>query len=546
MSNYNPKDLGADCDNCPFKGAIIVPPSIPANAKLMVVGEHPGPYEEKTGEPFTGPSGRKLDYVLRRVGLDRKDVQLNNAVLCKPKKKVTAGEFKKALDCCRPRLAKELKEQNIIYPNRVVITYGQKSTRTITGKFQIFTWMGGPLTPICEIDAIVIPTLHTAFLLRSPEYTPVVLIHTERADAIARNKLKPWRWPVVYNNHQHSNQEILEKLLELEKSEVLAVDIETNGLDYKSVIKDIALCNDKIVVSVQPWLVKDAKIIQTLKRIFRNRRIKKVLQNGQFDKFCLDYSGYFLSNVDFDTLLAHQVIAPRWRHDLGFQGAVEFHAPRWKAEFKAEGEELWNSDEKAIERAIYNGRDAYITYLLHIRYIARFKKREKEQFDELMEELALALKMRKAGIPVAIENLSTHDAALLIREDEALTKSKKFAASLGLEDFNPYSSRDLNTIFNVTLGIRPKAYSEKTGAPKYDATELVRLSSHENIVARQFSILILEYKKVKKLRSTYITNLVIDYDGCIRPTWRPGAAITRRWGCSNPNMMNIPKAKGES
>lgn len=96
-----------------------------------------------------------------------------------------------------------------------------------------------------------------------------------------------------------------------------------------------------------------------------------------------------------------------------------------------------------------------------------------------------------------------------------------------------------------TLGIKPKAYSEKTGKPKYDAAELSRLSAHENVIARQFAILTLEYKKVKKLRSTYITNLEIDYDGTVKPTWYPGAAITRRWGCNNPNMMNIPKAKGE-
>lgn len=542
---YDPIAQGADCDNCPFKGQIVVPPVKPFNAKLIIVGEHPGPYEEKTLIPFTGPSGRKLDYVLNRLSIRKEDLHINNAILCKPNGKVTAGVFKKALDSCRPRLVKELAEQNITNPNRVVLTYGQKSTKTLTGKSQIFSWMGGPLVSLFDIKALVIPTLHPAFLLRSPEYTPVVLIHTQRADAIARNALKPWRWPVVYSNHEHSEEIILEKLLELERSNALSVDIETSGLDYKSSLKDIGLGNDKIIVSIQPWLVKDVRIKQTLKRILRSKRIKKILQNGQFDKFCLDYHGYYLSGVDFDTLIAHQVLAPRWRHKLDLQGCVEFHAPRWKAEFKAEGEELWQSDEKALERAIYNGRDVYITYLLYLRYLERFKPRELEQFNELMEELALALKMRKAGIEVAKENLEYHDKLLELREIESLTKLKEFGKKLGVEDFNPYSSQNLSQIFMNTLGIKPKAYSEKTGKPKYDAAELSRLSAHENVIARQFAILTLEYKKVKKLRSTYITNLEIDYDGTVKPTWYPGAAITRRWGCNNPNMMNIPKAKGE-
>jgi DNA polymerase len=51
-----------------------------ATAWLVLVGEQPGDQEDKAGKPFVGPAGRVLADALDRVGLDRAEIYLTNAV----------------------------------------------------------------------------------------------------------------------------------------------------------------------------------------------------------------------------------------------------------------------------------------------------------------------------------------------------------------------------------------------------------------------------------------------------------------------------------
>jgi hypothetical protein len=58
-------------------------PEGPSDADLVVVGEGPGLQDVKQGRPFVGPSGVKLNEILRSVGLSRERVFLTNAMLCR-------------------------------------------------------------------------------------------------------------------------------------------------------------------------------------------------------------------------------------------------------------------------------------------------------------------------------------------------------------------------------------------------------------------------------------------------------------------------------
>jgi len=65
-----------------------MPKYVPGNgnpsAKLMVIGEAPGYYEELNGAPFQGPSGRIVDDVLYKAGLSREEVYATNVVKIRP------------------------------------------------------------------------------------------------------------------------------------------------------------------------------------------------------------------------------------------------------------------------------------------------------------------------------------------------------------------------------------------------------------------------------------------------------------------------------
>ncbi|MGE5463143.1 MAG: uracil-DNA glycosylase, partial [Syntrophothermus sp.] len=55
------------------------------NARLLLVGEAPGPQENIQGKPFVGPAGQLLDKILLAGGFDpEKDVYITNSVFRMP------------------------------------------------------------------------------------------------------------------------------------------------------------------------------------------------------------------------------------------------------------------------------------------------------------------------------------------------------------------------------------------------------------------------------------------------------------------------------
>lgn len=53
-------------------------------AKLMIIGEAPGFYEDKQGLPFVGKAGMLLNQMLQSVGLTEQDVYIANVLKCRP------------------------------------------------------------------------------------------------------------------------------------------------------------------------------------------------------------------------------------------------------------------------------------------------------------------------------------------------------------------------------------------------------------------------------------------------------------------------------
>lgn len=53
-------------------------------ADIMMITDAPGLYEEKQGAPFSGPAGKKLDAMLKAMGLLRSDIYLTHLVKYRP------------------------------------------------------------------------------------------------------------------------------------------------------------------------------------------------------------------------------------------------------------------------------------------------------------------------------------------------------------------------------------------------------------------------------------------------------------------------------
>jgi uracil-DNA glycosylase len=61
-----------------------VPGEGPADARVMVVGEAPGRFEDESGRPFVGRAGALLGELLAAAGLAREDVYITNVVKARP------------------------------------------------------------------------------------------------------------------------------------------------------------------------------------------------------------------------------------------------------------------------------------------------------------------------------------------------------------------------------------------------------------------------------------------------------------------------------
>ena len=127
------------------------------HADLMFVGEGPGFYEDKQGEPFVGAAGQLLNRMLGEIGFAREDAYIANVVMCRPPG--NRDPRPDEIEACTPWLMEKLE---LIDP-RVVVTLGNFATRFVLDtassisrvRGQRFTWRG----------RTVIPTFHPAAVL---------------------------------------------------------------------------------------------------------------------------------------------------------------------------------------------------------------------------------------------------------------------------------------------------------------------------------------------------------------------------------------------
>lgn len=178
---YDPIAAGALCLSCPLYGATVVPPTIVEDDELFVLGENPGDKEVKFGYGFAGPSGTLLNQILAAIGIAREKVSVSNTILCRctvpgeksnKKKhdtkeylgwlkkenarlrreakaaKVTFKPIKTPMECCKPRLIRELAAADSRAKARgfvngaVIVPLGNFAVQAVLGKSGIMKQRG--------------------------------------------------------------------------------------------------------------------------------------------------------------------------------------------------------------------------------------------------------------------------------------------------------------------------------------------------------------------------------------------------------------------
>lgn len=73
--------------------------------RVLFVGEAPGAHEDRTGIPFVGSAGKRLDQLVEQLGLLESEFAVINVIKCRP----PANKFSpEAAEACRPFLARQV------------------------------------------------------------------------------------------------------------------------------------------------------------------------------------------------------------------------------------------------------------------------------------------------------------------------------------------------------------------------------------------------------------------------------------------------------
>ena len=133
-------------------------------AQIMLVGEGPGEQEDKQGKPFVGRGGQLLDRMLGAIGLDRTRVFIVNMVPWRPpgNRNPTPEELAQ----CAPFVHRQIE---LVAP-KLLVTLGNVPTQALFQTSQGITRVRGQwkTLTIGGWTGPVLPTLHPAFLLRTP------------------------------------------------------------------------------------------------------------------------------------------------------------------------------------------------------------------------------------------------------------------------------------------------------------------------------------------------------------------------------------------
>ena len=285
--------------------------------------------------------------------------------------------------------------------------------------------------------------------------------------------------------------------------------------------------------------------IQLFKAFFLNPKILKIGHNLKYDIKVLNRYGINVSKNCFDTMIAHYLINPEARQSMDF--LAEFYL-----EYKTisivdligkKGKNQKNMKDLSPEQVCdYACEDADITFQLKKLFEEEVNKPHlKSLFYDVEMPLMFVLKnMENEGIALDVPALSAFGKSVekdLMRLTEEITKTAG-------ETFNIDSPRQLGEILFDKLKISSKAKKTKTGQYATSEDVLVKHRKDHPIVER-----ILEYRQLKKLKSTYIDPLpeLCDVkDGRIHTHFMQTVTATGRLSSNNPNLQNIPirSAKG--
>jgi len=341
-----------------------------------------------------------------------------------------------------------------------------------------------------------------------------------------------------------------EKLAEkLSKSSLFAFDTETDSLDPFTLNIVGASFSTKsgegyfVAIDTENKNFSDSKkrlsaknFTGIFKKVFENKKIKKVCQNGKYDISVLRGLGIKVENFHFDTMIASYIIDPDQKHGMDDLSEKYLnYKPIPLSDLIGEKKDPSKIFEVDLDKiSDYAAEDADITFQL-------FEILEKEIKKEKLERVAYEVDFPLVPVLEDMEyegvKIDTNSLEIFSKDLQKLIiqYTKKIHKTAG-EEFNISSPKQLQVILFEKLGLS-SGRKTKTGFST-DARALENLRGEHEIID-----IILDYRQVTKLKSTYadaLPNLVHSKTGRVHTDFNQTVAATGRLSSLNPNLQNIP------
>ena len=338
-----------------------------------------------------------------------------------------------------------------------------------------------------------------------------------------------------------SAAQLREVVAEVGRYEEFCFDTETTGFD---------IFNDRIVglsLAVEPfkaWYVpfkeeNTPEYAEIVRPLFEDERIAKIGQNIKFDLMVLRRLGIEIRGRKYDTMILHYLLDPESRHNMNALSERYLNYKPIEIEtLIGKGSKQLTMDLVNVERVKeYAAEDADVTLRLKQVLYPQVEEIGLQHLYFEVEEpmIAVLADIEMAGVRIDTGALAVYAVELnrKLGELEAAIRTEA-----GEPNLNINSARQLGEVLFAKMRIAEKPKMTRTKQFCTDEDYLQSFARKHRIVD-----LILEYRGVKKLLSTYVEalpQLVNRTTRRIHTSFNQAVTATGRLSSTNPNLQNIP------
>lgn len=532
-----------------------IPPEGDLTAKFIIVGEAPGVEEARMKRSWTGRAGELLMELLNNAGIRRKHCYLTNVIKEHPPSNninkfiklgrghpVVTDEAKAYIDQLKTELEKTTAN--------IIIAAGNVSLFALTGLSNVSKRRGSiyesTLLPGRKVIAIIHPSaaFHNYMFRR---YILTDLFKAAKEAEFPQVNLKK-RELKTFPNFQEVMAfiNIMRKSSSLIASDIEVINEEVSHISFAlepTYAMSIAFFKDRKNFFTHD---EECTIWRELAKLLEDEKRIKIFQNGAFDAWFL-YRKYGIRiQPIWDTMIGMAFAFPDFPKGLDFLCSVFTDQPYYKDEGKKHMKLL--VDEEEFSR--YSAKDSIVLPEIMDRLKEDLSKLKNwEYFLDHCKLIQPLTYMQERGI--FIDQVAMSETKKNAEERTAVLE-KEFKEITKMPDINLNSPDQIKNYFYVNLGIKPytkttkKTNGTRESTITVDEKALKRLAAgNQSRAPRKEAIILLEYRKLKKLSTTYY-DMSIDRDSRIRSSFNPvGTRFSRLSSGKNifgtgANIQNQP------